>query len=161
MLAEELHEAQQRAATQAEERNVRHEARSRSKETLSQSDLEVIHSPNSMEEHQYGKIIDSILIFGQSNENVKDWLEIVSLKFDIIGYDSRQKRRFIPQYLTGNALKRHLTHRDDLLSWDDYTTAITSAFSYLATTSHDINLQLLRSRLQGNDESFTDYSITL
>ena len=50
-----------------------------------------------MEEHQHCKIIDSIPIFsGQSNENIKDWLEIVSLKFDIIGYDSRQKRRFIP-----------------------------------------------------------------
>ena len=79
--------------------------------------MEVTRSPNSMEEHQYGKIIDSIPIFsGQSNENIKDWLEIVSLKFDIIGYGSRQKQRFIPQYLIGNALKWHLTHRNDLLS---------------------------------------------
>ena len=129
MPAEELRQAQQRATIQAEERNVRHEARSCSKEALSQSDLEVIRSLNSMEEHQYGKIIDSIPIFsGKSNENIKDWLEIVSLRFDIIGYDSRRKRRFIPQYLIGNALKWHLTHRDGLLSWDDYTTAITSAF---------------------------------
>ena len=73
-------------------------------------------------------IVFLVIFSGQSNENIKDWLEIVSLKFDIIGYDSRQKRRFIAQYLTENALKWHLTHRDDLLSWDDYTTAITSAF---------------------------------
>ena len=92
MLAEELRQAQQRAAIQAEERNVRHEARSRSNEALSQSDLKVTRSSNSIEEHQYGKIIDSIPIFsGQSNENIKDWLETVSLKFAIIGYDSRQK----------------------------------------------------------------------
>ena len=162
MFAEELRQAQQRAAIQAEKRNVRHEARSRSKETLCQSEFEVTRSPNSMEGRQYGKIIDTIPIFsGQSNENIKDWLEIVSLKFDIIGYDSSQKRRFIPQYLTGNALIWHLTHRDDLLSRNEYTTAITSAFPYLATTSRDMNLQLLQSRLRGNDESFTDYSITL
>ena len=36
MLAKELRQAQQRAAIQAEERNVRHDARFRSKETLSQ-----------------------------------------------------------------------------------------------------------------------------
>ena len=78
MVAKKLRQAQQRAAIQTKERNVRYEARSRSKETLSQSDLEVIRSPNSMEEHQCGKIIDSIPIFsGQSNENIKDWLEIV------------------------------------------------------------------------------------
>ena len=63
MFAEELRQAQQRVAIQAKERNVHHEARSSSKETLSQSDLEVTRFPNSMEEHQYGKIIDSIPIF--------------------------------------------------------------------------------------------------
>ena len=63
MLAKELRQAQQRATIQAEERNVRHEARSRYKETLSQSDFEVTRPPNSMEEHQYGQIIDSIPIF--------------------------------------------------------------------------------------------------
>ena len=54
MLAKELHQAQQWAAIQAEERNVHNEARSRSKERLSQSDLEVTRSPNNMEEHQRG-----------------------------------------------------------------------------------------------------------
>ncbi|CAF2848303.1 unnamed protein product [Rotaria sp. Silwood2] len=111
-----------------------------------------------MEEQQYGKIIDSIPIFsGQPIENITEWLDIVSLKFDIIGYDSRQKRRFLPQYLAGNALKWHLTHREDLLSWDDYTNAIADAFPQIVTTSRDMNLQLLKDRKQGDNESFTEY----
>jgi hypothetical protein len=43
--------------------------------------------------------MDSIPIFmGVLRENINDWLEIVSSKFEIIGYDFRQTRRFIPQY---------------------------------------------------------------
>ncbi|CAF4931371.1 unnamed protein product, partial [Rotaria sp. Silwood1] len=111
-----------------------------------------------MEEQQYSKIIDSIPVFsGQSKEDIKEWLEIVSLKFDIIGYDARQKRRFIPQYLTRNALKWHLAHRDELSSWTKYTNPIIAAFPHAITTSRDLNLQLLKDRKQGDNEPFTEY----
>lgn len=157
MFAEELRQAKERAAIQTEERNKRHEARNRSKST-SQLELTEYSFINHMEDQQYSKIIDSIPVFsGQPKDNVNDWLDIVSLKFDIIGYDSRQKRRFIAQYLTGNTLKWHLAHRDSLLSWDEYTTAIIDAFPQLVSSSRDMNLQLLKDRKQGETESFTEY----
>ena len=111
-----------------------------------------------MEDHHYNKILDSIPVFlGTSHENIAEWLNVVNLKFDIIEYNSRQKCRFIPQYLAGNALKWHLLHRDELSSWDDYLGALTSAFPHLITTSRDMNLKLLRGGKQGNDKSFIDY----
>ncbi|CAF2802529.1 unnamed protein product [Rotaria sp. Silwood2] len=162
MLADELARAQARAAIQAEERNVRHENRSRLQPTLhhtsSTTHYDTLSSIARMEDHQYSQIINSIPTFsGTPHENINDWLDIVSLKFDIIGYASRQKRRFIPQYLAGNALKWHLVHRNELSSWDDYVAAITSAFPRLITTSRDMNLKLLRDRKQGDAERFIDY----
>ena len=54
--------------------------------------MEITPSTTTMEEHQYSKTIDSIPTFsGQQKENITDWLEIVSLKFDIIVYDSQRK----------------------------------------------------------------------
>ena len=42
-----------------------------------------------MEDHHYSKILDSIPIFsGILHQNIAERLDIVSLKFDIIGYDS-------------------------------------------------------------------------
>jgi len=162
MLAEELARAKARAAVQAEERNARHKARSYSNDMQNSTSSDIPPQgpryPNSMEDPQYRNIIDSIPTFsGESRENINDWLEIISLKFDILGYDSRQKRRFIPQYLAGNALKWHLAHRDHLSSWDDYVQAITSAFPRLIITSRDMNLTMLRERKQGDTECFTEY----
>ena len=111
-----------------------------------------------MEEQQYAKIIDSIPTFsGEPQENIHDWLDIISLKFEIIGYDSRQKRRFIPQYLAGNALKWHLAHREGLATWEGYIVALESAFPRISTTSRDMNLKMLRDRKQGDTEAFTGY----
>jgi hypothetical protein len=162
MFAEELAQTQLRAALQAEERNARYEVRSVSNDThtSASSDINLQNShPNTrMEDQQYKKIIDSIPTFsGEPRENVNDWLEVVSLKFDIIGYDNLQKRRFVPQYLSGNALKWHLAHREQLESWNEYTTTIKSAFPHHITTSRDMNLKMLRERKQGGNEAFTDY----
>jgi hypothetical protein len=111
-----------------------------------------------MDVPQYAQIIDSIPTFsGEAKENVNDWLDIVSLKFDIMGYEAHKKRRFIPQYLAGNALKWHLAHRDELSSWEDYTAAITTAFPRIITMSRDMNLQMLKDRKQLENESFTEY----
>ena len=83
-----------------------------------------------MDTPQIRNIIDSIPTFsGDPAHNVHDWIEIVSLKFDIIGYDSNQRRRFLPQYLSGNALKWHLANRDRFSDWDDYIHALETAFS--------------------------------
>ncbi|CAF0940209.1 unnamed protein product [Rotaria sordida] len=162
MLAEEIAQAQARAAIQAEERIARHEARSRSKSPSqlmsTDSRVDISRSTTIMEGPQYSKIIDSIPTFsGDPHENINDWLDIISLKFDIIGYDSRQKRRFIPQYLAGNALKWHLAHREELSSWNEYLNAITSAFPPLITTSRDMNLKMLRDRKQADTEPFINY----
>ena len=160
MLADELARDQARAAIQAEERSARHEARSRLTlpHSISPTQPDPFSSITAMEDHHYNTILDSIPVFsGTPHENIAEWLDIVNLKFDIIGYDSRQKRRFIPQYLAGNALKWHLLHRNDLSSWDDYLGALTPAFPLLITTSRDMNLKLLRDRKQSNDESFIDY----
>ena len=159
MLAEELRHAQNRAAVQAVQRKARQEARSLAKPTTSNTstepDPELSLVTATMEAPQYAKIIDSIPIFsGEPKENVSDWLDIVTLKFDIIGYDALQKRRFIPQYLAGKALKWHLAHREDLASWADYTTAISAAFPRFLPTSRDMNLQMLKTRKQLNNESF-------
>ncbi len=52
--------------------------------------MELFRSATSMEEHQYIKIIDSISTFSDKpQKNINDWLNILSLKFDIIGYDFR------------------------------------------------------------------------
>jgi hypothetical protein len=162
MLSDEVLRAQARTTEQAAARDARHAARSRSKSTSKDtsppSKLDLAPSTTNMEEPKYHNIIDSIPIFsGEPHENINDWLDIVLLKFDIIGYDSRQKRRFIPQYLAGNALKWHLAHRDDLVSWDDYTRSISSAFPRAITTSRDMNLKMLQDRKQGDSESFTPY----
>ncbi len=54
--------------------------------------------------HHFGKIIDSVVTFSEEpRQNITDWIEVVYLKFDIIGYDSHQKRRLISQYRAGNA----------------------------------------------------------
>ena len=45
-----------------------------------------------MEGHRYSKIVNSIPIFsGTLHQNIPEKMNIVSLKFDTIGYDSRQK----------------------------------------------------------------------
>jgi hypothetical protein len=75
----------------------------------------------------------------------------------MIGYNANQRRRFIPQYLIGDALKWHLSHRDQLEHWEAYHAALVAAFPYVETTSRDMNLKLLRDRKQGVTESFTDY----
>ena len=165
MLAEELLRTRTRAAQQAAERNARHEARSHSQPTSHSSStsptpsVSTVPDPlRNMESSQYARIIETIPIFsGTSNENVNDWLEIITLKFDIIGYDASQKRRFVPQYLDGNALKWHITHREELATWDAYTRALSAAFPRLQTASRDMNLQLLKNRLQTTTESFTQY----
>ena len=54
-------------------------------------------------------------------------------------------------------MKWHLTHHDHLLFWDTYTKDFTAAFPYVATTSRDMNLQLLESDTQGDTESVTEY----
>lgn len=162
MLAEEIAQAQARAAIQAAERHARHEARSQpefiSPVMTTDSNSNISHSTTMLEQHQFEKIIDSIPTFsGDPHENIDDWLDIVSLKFDIIGYDHKQKRRFLPQYLGGNALKWHLAHREQLPSWNEYLTTIKSAFPLLVTTSRDMNLKMLRDRKQHDYESFIDY----
>src|ERR1700722_15906784 len=128
MLAAELAESQARAELQAQQRTARHQARSRSPPPSTTSLLAASppHTNNNiMEAHQLAKIIDSIPSFsGESRDNIQDWLEIVSLKFDLLGYDTRQKRRFIPQYLSGDALKWHLANRERLATWEEYIAAI-------------------------------------
>jgi len=89
MLADELRQAKLRADAQAIERNNRPETRTRSK-SISTDDtlLPLISSSSntSMEAQQYSKIIDSIPIFsGNPRENVHEWLDLVVLKFGMIG----------------------------------------------------------------------------
>lgn len=111
-----------------------------------------------MAEYQYKAVIDSIPTFaGESREKVNDWIEIVSLKFDILAYEPAQRRRFIPQYLAGNALKWHLAHRDHLTDWNEYIAELRVAFPQVITTSRDMNLKMLCDRKQGDTEAFTDY----
>ncbi|CAF1540749.1 unnamed protein product [Adineta ricciae] len=163
MLAAELRRAQQRAAAQALERDQRLAARSQSLPISPAINPNLSSSnPSSslvgMETQQYSKIIESVPIFsGSPRENVTDWLALVNLKFDMIGYTALQKRRFIPQYLHGDALRWHLANRDQLDEWDAYSIALVEAFPHIETTSRDMNLKLLRDRKQGSTESFTDY----
>ena len=45
-----------------------------------------------MEDHHYSKIVNSVPIFsGTLHQSIPERMNIVSLKFDTIGYDSRQK----------------------------------------------------------------------
>ena len=68
-----------------------------------------------MENHHYSKTVNSIPIFSETlHQNTPERMNIVSLKFDTIGYDSRQKNRFIPQHVAGNVLKWYLAHCDEL-----------------------------------------------
>lgn len=163
MLAAEIRRARQRAAVQSLERNQRYAARSNSRSISPSNNTNLPQLNHSsalvvMETQQYSKIIDSIPIFsGNPGENVYEWLELVDLKFDMIGYTAAHKRRFIPQYLNGDALRWHLAHRDRLEDWDTYHAALLDAFPYVETTSRDMNLKMLRDRKQGSTESFTDY----
>ena len=123
MLADELARAQSRADAQAAERDSRYEnrcvAKASSANTAASTSNTTSSSTPYMEDHQLRNIVDSIPTFsGEPAHNVHDWLEIVSLKFDIIGYDHLQRRRFIPQYLSGAALKWHIANREDLTSWE-------------------------------------------
>ena len=54
-------------------------------------------------------------------------------------------------------MKWHIALRNELSSWNHYTTALTSAFPHLVSTSRDINLRLLKYCLQDITESFTEY----
>ncbi|CAF3176169.1 unnamed protein product [Rotaria sp. Silwood2] len=161
MLADELARAQVPAAIQVEARNARHEAPSRSPSTLkytsSAHNLDLHGSVTNMEDYRYSKIIDSIPTFsGEPLENISDWLAILSLKSDIIRYNSRQKSRSIPQYLAGSALKWHLSHFNKILVWDDYVDAITP-FSRIITTSQDMNLKMLKNCKQDYSEPSIQY----
>ena len=130
MLVDELTGSQARAAIQAEERNARHKGRSCSHPKLLHSlssTQAVTSSIIPMEDHHYSKTVNSIPIFsGALHQNISERLNIVSLKFDTLGYDSRQKNRFIPQHAAVNALKWYLAHCDELSLWGDYIGAITS-----------------------------------
>ncbi|CAF2925422.1 unnamed protein product [Rotaria sp. Silwood2] len=148
MLTDELARAQVRSRSQL----------TSSYHTSSTTQSDNLYSIYAMADSQYSKLIDSIPTFsGNPHENINQWLGIVSLKFYIIGYDSRQKCRFIPQYLTGSALQWYLAHCSELSSWDKELAAITSAFPDLITTSRDMNLKLLRDRKQADTEPFIDY----
>lgn len=162
MLADKIAAAKSRADTQALERDLRHANRSLAQPTseiTSNSRFDTTSQNTvSMENHQLRNIVDSIPTFsGEPTQDVRDWLEIVSLKFDIIGYDPLQRRRFIPQYLYGAALKWHLVNREAFPEWEDYTRAIELAFPQLTATSRDMNLQRLKNRVQGPTEPFNLY----
>ena len=167
MLAEELVDANARAAAQATERDIRAATRavqqpalipSRATSSSPAPPLSVVPRTLPMEDPQLRHVVDSIPTFsGAPTHNVQEWLAIVVLKFDIIGYDPSQRRRFIPQYLSGAALQWHLINRDRLPTWPEYTSQLELAFPRALTTSRDMNLQLLKSRTQGATEAFTDY----
>lgn len=168
MPSEEELRTKLRAAKQAVERDLRHNTRSEAKQDSSDAtnsqpsavtpSTDTISTLQITMEAQYKAIIDSIPTFsGTTPENVITWLDIVSLKFDLLNYEPPQRRRFIPQYLAGTALQWHMTHRNQLLTWDEYITALSDAFPRTVTTSRDMNLQKLRDRKQGDTEAFTDY----
>jgi hypothetical protein len=162
MLADAIANAKSRAEAQALERDLRHANRSvaQASSEITSASTSRNHSrfTASMEDHQLRNIVDSIPTFSaEPTQNVRDWLEIVSLKFDIIGYDPLQRRRFIPQYLYGAALKWHLVNREAFTEWQDYTHAIELAFPQLTATSRDMNLQQLKNRVQGPTEPFNVY----
>ena len=162
MLADELANAKLRADAQALDRDLRSVNRSLAKsssEPLAASSSSKTSRPSaSMEDHQLRNIVDSIPTFsGDPNQNVRDWIEIISLKFDIIDYDPLQRRRFLPQYLYGAALKWHLANRDTLPDLGPYLRALELAFPQVTTTSRDMNLQLLKNRVQGPSEPFHLY----
>ena len=58
-------------------------------------------------------------------------------------------------------MKCHIALRNELSSWDDYTTALMCAFPHLVSTSRDMSLQLLKYCLQDTTESFTEYYILI
>ena len=95
MLVDELTRSQARSAIQAEKRNARHEGRScsRSKLLHSLSSTQAVTSSIiPMEDHHYSKIVNSIPIFSATlHQNIPERMNIVNLKFDTIGYDSRRK----------------------------------------------------------------------
>ena len=95
MLVDELTKSQALAAIQAEERNARHEGRSCSCPKLLHSlssTQAVTSSIIPMEAHHYSKTVNSIpILSGTLHQNIPERMNIVSLKFDTIGYDSRQK----------------------------------------------------------------------
>ena len=162
MLADALADAKLRADAQALERDLRSEnralAKSSSEPLAASSSSKTSRSPVSMEDHQLRNIVDSIPTFsGDPNQNVRDWIEIISLKFDIIDYDPLQRRRFLPQYLYGAALKWHLANRATLTELRPYLRALELAFPQVTTTSRDMNLQLLKNRVQGPTEPFHLY----
>ena len=92
VLVDELSRSQARAAIQAEERNTHHEGRSCSRPKLLHSlssTQAVTTSIIPMENQHYSKIVNSIPIFsGTLHQNIPEMMNIVSLKFDTIGYDS-------------------------------------------------------------------------
>ena len=95
MLVDELTRSQARAALQAEKRNARSEGRSCSRPKLLHSlssTQAVTSSIIPREDHHYSKIVNSIPTFsGTLHQNIPEKINIVSLKVDTIGYDSRQK----------------------------------------------------------------------
>ena len=162
MLADAIANSEYRADAQALERDLRHAncsvAQASTEITSTSTFGTTFRNTVSLEDHQLRNIVDSIPTFsGEPTQDVRDWLEIVSLKFDIIGYDPLQRRRFIPQYFYGAALKWHLVNREAFPEWRDYTRAIELAFPQLTATSRDMNLQLLKNRVQGPTESFNIY----
>ena len=118
LLVDQLTRSQEHANIQAEERNARHEGRSCSHPKLLHSlssTQAVTSSIIPMEDHRYSKTVNSIPIFSETlHQNIPERMNIVSLKVDSIGYDSRQKNRFISQHVAGNALKWYLAHCDEL-----------------------------------------------
>ena len=100
MFVDELTRSPAGVAIQAEERKALHEGRSCSHPKLlhSLSSTQAVTSSTiPMENHHYSKTVNSIPIFSETlHQNTPERMNIVSLNFDTIGYDSRQKNRFIP-----------------------------------------------------------------
>jgi zinc knuckle protein len=108
------------------------------------------------EQHQLNKIIDSIPTFsGNASENVSEWVQTISLKFELLGYNAEACRRYVPQYLAHNALTWHVANRANHGDWPTFTAAIQRAFPLLPLVSRDMNLKMLKDRRQGPDESFS------
>jgi hypothetical protein len=150
-----------RADIQATERSTRYENRQLRRDTPCPLPS-AIETTESMADSQLRIILESIPTFlGNTEQNVHDWLDVISLKFDIIGYDPVQRRRYLPQYLGDDALKWHIANREQLPLWDDYIQALATAFPRITAISRDLQLQQLKDRKQGPRELFHEYYVSI
>ncbi|CAF4325582.1 unnamed protein product [Didymodactylos carnosus] len=94
---------------------------------------------------------------GNKSENIDDWIRSLTVKFIALDIDDDAKRKWAPQFLTGEALKWYLTQHTSLKTWDEFQQAVRTNYPPTPEPTRASTFQQLLTRKQTMEEKFIHY----